>query len=178
MPFLVDAHRRRVPAQDIDRSIGIGVDMEAAMPTDKDRLAFAALSVNGSALRTGLRYVCGIDLAQVSAAIDADTRADIDGHDMRDLARAKLICQPSASRVTVAFFSVPRIGRVSRNFTKPTLSKRTADHLALSRFVSISRPCAAASDTAKAMPLRPSKDALAASCSSSPPDDSTIHGAI
>ena len=68
MAFLVDAHRRRVPAQNIERSICIGVDMEAAMPTNKDRLAFAALSVNGSAFRTGLRCVCGIDLAQVSAA--------------------------------------------------------------------------------------------------------------
>ena len=68
MPFLVDAHRRRVPAQNVERSICIGVDMEAAMPTNKDRLAFAALSVNGSAFRTGLRCVCGIDLAQVSAA--------------------------------------------------------------------------------------------------------------
>ena len=68
MLFLLDAHRRRVPAQNVERSICIGVDMEAAMPTDKDRLAFAALSVNGSAFRTGLRCVCGIDLAQVSAA--------------------------------------------------------------------------------------------------------------
>ena len=68
MLFLLDAHRRRVPAQNVERSICIGVDMEAAMPTDKDCLAFAALSVNGSAFRTGLRCVCGIDLAQVSAA--------------------------------------------------------------------------------------------------------------
>ena len=283
MPFLVDAHRRRVPAQNVERSICIGVDMEAAMPTNKDRLAFAALSVNGSAFRTGLRCVCGIDLAQVSAAffglvgkdgleaepaliedravqsgllpdhtawffygplgrsrhvfdaqifqnnrpkaagkierglvrpiaadarstgrelrgasqrlrstdgatlasrhnvlcgamasfdgferarhghaltrgdvervidvcgkrqrignaaIDADARADIDGH-ICAISRTKLICQPSASRVTVAFFSVPCIGRVSRNFTKPTLGKRTADHSALSRLVSTSRP--------------------------------------
>lgn len=68
MPFL-HAHRRRVPAQDIDRSVVVGMGAETAMLTDKGRLAFAALPVHGPAIRTGLRGIGGIDLAQVSAAL-------------------------------------------------------------------------------------------------------------
>jgi len=68
MPFL-DAHRRRVPAQDIDCSVVIGMGAKAAMLTDKDRLAFTALPVYGSASRTGSRGIGGIDPAQVSAML-------------------------------------------------------------------------------------------------------------
>lgn len=60
MPFL-HAHRRRVPPQNVDRSIVVGIGTEAAVATGKDRLAFAALAVNGSAFRTGLRGVGRID---------------------------------------------------------------------------------------------------------------------
>ena len=68
MPFL-HAHRRRVPAQDIDRSVMVGMGAETAMPTDEARLAFAALSVYGSAFRTGLRGMGRSDLAKVSAPL-------------------------------------------------------------------------------------------------------------
>lgn len=67
MPFL-HAHRRRVPAQDVDRSVVVGVGAEATMATEKDRLAFAALPVHGSAFRTGLRGVGGIDVEKIPAA--------------------------------------------------------------------------------------------------------------
>lgn len=67
MPFL-HAHRRRVPAQDVDRSVVVGMGAEAAMATDEARLVFAAFSVYASAFRTGLRGVSGIDLAKVSPA--------------------------------------------------------------------------------------------------------------
>lgn len=60
MPFL-HAHRRRVPTQYVDRSIMVGMGAEAAMATEKDRLAFAVLPVHGSAFRAGLRGVGGID---------------------------------------------------------------------------------------------------------------------
>ena len=43
MPFL-HAHRRRVPPQNVDRSIVVGIGTEAAVATGKDRLAFAALA--------------------------------------------------------------------------------------------------------------------------------------
>ena len=66
MPFLHD-HRRRVPTQDIDRSVVVGMGAKAAGATVERRLAFAALSVHGSAGRTGLRGVARINLAQVSA---------------------------------------------------------------------------------------------------------------
>ena len=39
MPFL-HAHRRRVPTQDVDRSVVVGMVAEAAVATGKDRLAF------------------------------------------------------------------------------------------------------------------------------------------
>ena len=68
MPFL-HAHRRRVPTQDVDRSVVIGMGAEAAMPADKGRLAFAASAVHGSAFRTGLRGIGGIDLQKVSPAL-------------------------------------------------------------------------------------------------------------
>ncbi len=67
MPFL-HAHRRRVPAQDVDRGIVVGVGSETAMLTDKACLAFAALPVHGSAFRTGLRGIGGIDLAKAPPA--------------------------------------------------------------------------------------------------------------
>jgi len=56
MPFL-HAHRRRVPRQDVDRSVVVGMVAEAAVATGKDRLAFTAFPVHGSAGRTGLRGV-------------------------------------------------------------------------------------------------------------------------
>ncbi len=56
MPFL-HAHRRRVPTQDVDCSIVIGVSCEATMATKEARLAFAALPVYGSTFRTGLRGI-------------------------------------------------------------------------------------------------------------------------
>lgn len=56
MPFL-HAHGRRVPTQNVDRGIVVGMGAEAAMATGKDRLAFAALAVNDSAYRTDLGRV-------------------------------------------------------------------------------------------------------------------------
>src|SRR5215469_16316252 len=56
------------------------------------------------------------------------------------ISQAKLTCQPSGSSETVTFFTVPRIGRVSRNLTHPIFSKHTADHLRLNRLVSTSGP--------------------------------------
>lgn len=67
MPFL-HAHTRRVPAQDVDRSVVVGMSAQAAMATVEVRLAFAAFTVHGSAGRTGLRGVGGIDLAKASSA--------------------------------------------------------------------------------------------------------------
>ncbi|APO71156.1 hypothetical protein IE4872_PD00626 (plasmid) [Rhizobium gallicum] len=64
--FLHD-HRRRVPTQDVDCSIVVGMGAQAALATAERRLAFAAFPVHGCAGRTGLRGVAGIDLAQVSA---------------------------------------------------------------------------------------------------------------
>jgi hypothetical protein len=66
MPFLHE-HRRRVPTQDVDRSIMVSIGAETAFATVERRLAFAALSVHGSAGRAGLRRVARIDLAKVSA---------------------------------------------------------------------------------------------------------------
>ncbi len=66
VPFLHD-HRRRVPTQDVDRSIVVGMGVETARATVERRLAFAALPVYGSASRTGLRGVARINLAKVSA---------------------------------------------------------------------------------------------------------------
>lgn len=60
MPIL-HAHRRRVSAQYVDRSVVVGVGTETAMSAGKDRLAFAALPVNGSALRARLRRICRVD---------------------------------------------------------------------------------------------------------------------
>ncbi|SKB96584.1 hypothetical protein SAMN05660750_03293 [Bosea thiooxidans] len=67
MPFL-HAHRRRVPAQNIDRSVMVGMGAESAMLTDKGRLAFAALTLHGSAFRTCLRGEGGGDLQKASPA--------------------------------------------------------------------------------------------------------------
>lgn len=67
MPFL-HAHRRRVPTQDVDRSIVVGMCAEAAIMTGETSLAFAASTVHGSAFRTGLRGVGGIYLAKIPAA--------------------------------------------------------------------------------------------------------------
>ena len=68
MPFL-HAHKRRVPTQDVDRSIVIGMGVEATMAADKAGLALAALAVDGSAFRTGLRGIGGIDLHKRPAAL-------------------------------------------------------------------------------------------------------------
>jgi len=68
MPFL-HAHRRRVPAQDVDRSIVVGVGAKAAMATVERSLAFAAFSVYGSTCRTGLRGVGGINGYERPAAL-------------------------------------------------------------------------------------------------------------
>ncbi|OWK24710.1 hypothetical protein AJ87_19470, partial [Rhizobium yanglingense] len=45
----------------------VGMGAQAALATAERRLAFAAFPVHGSAGRTGLRGVAGINLAQVSA---------------------------------------------------------------------------------------------------------------
>ena len=66
MPFL-DDHRRRVPPQNVYRSIVVCIRAVAAMAADKRRLVLAALSVYGSALGAGLRCVVGRHLAQVTA---------------------------------------------------------------------------------------------------------------
>jgi len=68
MAFLHE-HRRRVPTQNVDRSIVVGMDAESASATDKDRLAFAAPPVHGSAGRTGLRGMARVDLAKVSTPL-------------------------------------------------------------------------------------------------------------
>ena len=67
MPFL-DAHRRRVPAQDFDSCVRVGVGFVAAMDAGKARLAFAASPVNAAAHRTGLRRKGGGNFRQRSAA--------------------------------------------------------------------------------------------------------------
>ena len=66
MSFL-DDHRRRVPPQNVYRSIVVCIRAVAAMAADKRRLVLAALSVYGSALGAGLRCVVGRHLAQVTA---------------------------------------------------------------------------------------------------------------
>ncbi len=68
MPFLHE-HRRRVPTQDIDRSIDIGVGCVAATLTGKSRLALARLAVYGSTFRAGLRRVVRRRLAKVSTPL-------------------------------------------------------------------------------------------------------------
>jgi hypothetical protein len=50
MPFL-RAHRRRVPTQDVDRRILIGMRFVAAIDTPEDRLAFVAPGVDAAAFR-------------------------------------------------------------------------------------------------------------------------------
>lgn len=67
MPFL-HALRRRVPAQDFDSRIGVGVGFVAAMDANEARLALAASTVNAAAHRTGLRRVGGGNIRQRSAA--------------------------------------------------------------------------------------------------------------
>lgn len=68
MPFLHD-HRRRVPTQDVDCSIVVGMDAEAAGATVERRLAFTAFPVYGSAGRTGLRGMARIDNAESREAL-------------------------------------------------------------------------------------------------------------
>ena len=59
MPFL-HVHRRRVPTQDVFRSVVVCMFSVAAILTGKSRLALTRFSVHGSAFRTGLRcMVCG-----------------------------------------------------------------------------------------------------------------------
>lgn len=60
MPIL-HAHRRRVSAQYVDRSVLIGMGAETAMSAGKDRLALAALPIHGSAVRTRLRRIFRVD---------------------------------------------------------------------------------------------------------------------
>jgi hypothetical protein len=67
MPFL-HAHRRRVPPQDFDSCVRVGVGFVAAVDTGKARLAFAASPVNAAAHRTGLRRKGGGNFRQRSAA--------------------------------------------------------------------------------------------------------------
>lgn len=68
MPFL-HAHRRRVPTQDVDRRIVIGVRFVATFDAGEARLAFAALGIYAAAHRTGLRRVGRIDLYERPAAL-------------------------------------------------------------------------------------------------------------
>lgn len=68
MPFL-HAHRRRVPAQNVDRSVHVGVRAVTTMLTNERRLALAARYVYGPAVRTGLRSVCRVDGDKMSAAL-------------------------------------------------------------------------------------------------------------
>jgi len=67
--LVLHAHRRRVPAQDVDRSVVVGVGEETAMTTDEARLAFAAFSVDGSAARASLRRIGSVDLRQVATKL-------------------------------------------------------------------------------------------------------------
>lgn len=68
MPFL-HAHRRRVPAQNVDRSIVVGMGTESAGDADEACLALAASTVYGSAARTRLRSVSGINFDERPAAL-------------------------------------------------------------------------------------------------------------
>ena len=58
MPFLHD-DRGRVPTQDVRCRVDTCAVFVAAMATAKAGLALAALSVNGSTVRAGLRGVMG-----------------------------------------------------------------------------------------------------------------------
>src|SRR5690606_33338507 len=60
MSFL-HVHKRRVPTQDVYRSVVVGMRAEAAMLAKEDRLALTACPVHGSAGRAGLRGVSRID---------------------------------------------------------------------------------------------------------------------
>ncbi len=68
MPILHD-HRRRVPPQDIDRSIVVCVGAATASATTERRLALAAFRVDGPARSTGLRRTVGGHLHQMSATL-------------------------------------------------------------------------------------------------------------
>lgn len=67
MSFL-HVHKRRVPTQDIYRSVVIGMSTETAMQTMESRLVLATLLVNGSAFRTGLRGISGVNGDKFAAA--------------------------------------------------------------------------------------------------------------
>jgi hypothetical protein len=83
MDFL-HAHRRRVPAQDIGRSVVPGIGFMAAVDADETRLAFAVPSVDATAGRTGLRRVSGIYEAEESAP-----SFELVGKDSRGISRRK-----------------------------------------------------------------------------------------
>ncbi len=100
MPFLHD-HRRRVPTQDVDCSIMVGMGAEAARATVERRLAF---TVHGSAGRAGLRGVAGIDLTQVSAPFFKFV-----GQSCR--MRAARACKVVTRRQAFAWRSEPRLRR-------------------------------------------------------------------
>lgn len=66
MSFL-HVHKRRVPTQDVYRSVVVGMSAETAILTVENRLALAALPVHGTAFRAGLRRVCRVDGNEHSA---------------------------------------------------------------------------------------------------------------
>src|SRR5919205_4090756 len=63
------AHRRRVPTQDILRSVHVGVVAVPASDTFEGRLALATPRVNGTTSRTGLRRKGGVDFDNPAAAL-------------------------------------------------------------------------------------------------------------
>ena len=65
MPFLHD-HRRRVPPQDIYRSILVCIHTVAAMLTGKSRLVFTASFVYDTTLRAGLRSKLSGDFTHIA----------------------------------------------------------------------------------------------------------------
>ena len=60
-------HRRRVPTQNVYRSVVICMSYVAAVLTGKSRLVLTRLPVYGSAFRTGLRCVVGGHFTQMPA---------------------------------------------------------------------------------------------------------------
>lgn len=62
-------HQRRASPQDNQSSIRVGIGAESAFDTGEGSLALTASAVHGSAGRTGLRAVGGIDLDERPAAL-------------------------------------------------------------------------------------------------------------
>ncbi len=100
MPVL-HAHRRRVPTQYVNRRIVVGVDREAAMSTAEARLALAACAVDGSAGRTGLRGIGGINGEKLATAF-----RNFVGQDCLEAAQPWL----RIARFRPAFWRTPRPG--------------------------------------------------------------------